>query len=334
MSTALEAEPAWQSPERLVLAPTRPTYQELIENPLECEGDFFDNDRSITSRDLQTRIDGAKVGLALIEPEEAVDQTPLIVVQGMFGIKSAYQKFGEAVARLGKPVVLLEPARLQNIGAMVRRQNIRHPEILPSKVVWAAMREVQQTVQNDRFDAVGHSMGGFIVSQTAAVKPEAFRSIIFAGSAGLDGHNTASFIRRAPAFLMYEALPSISRGDLIKMMPEGCDYNSMAVELTKYLLHNPFRTAAEIWATTNCNIRPELERMQQEQRIKTALLLLLKDRLISPQLSYERAGHLFDEVAEMPNAGHAVFQTQPERTARAVVSLTQRLNQTDFSQAA
>lgn len=277
--------------------------REATIHPLHPEEDFFSPEIPVRSINLEGSIDGTRVDLTIKVPEQALTP-PLIVFPGLVGVKASYENFGVAAAARGTPTVLVKPLPMRG------------------RVILGAVRAAQDYLATEQFDAVAHSKGGHTLT---SADHASLRSIIFAGSAGLDGHNIVTFAWRLPIFMATEFWPAVLSGDMARVIPAGKSCFDVSGEVIEYACRHPFRAAADVWVTSNCDIRPAVERMR-DNKVRMALLLLLKDRLLPPAATLRRSGHLFDHIEEMPNAGHTVFQTEPERAAKAVLALVQRIN--------
>ncbi len=260
-------------------------------------------------------------------PDQVLDPTPLVIINGYAGKKFGYDRLRSQVARLGKPAISLNPPRSQGLVASLDPNGFIHPEELQSQAVWGVMRDVQKQHDHDKridiaeFDLAGHSMGGFVATALARHKPESVKSITYVESVGLEDHSLAEFRPRAVLFFLNELIPALVNNDI--QIDKG-KLHAIKSEL-HYIFHNPLRTIAEGVAVANCNIREDVRYLKQTHGIGTALVLGSNDELIPPDETIRLSSHLFD-YQHIIEGGHLLPITQPEIVAASIFELIDRMN--------
>lgn len=263
-------------------------------------------------------IAGAAIEWTYERPEHITDEIPLIGLHGFGGVKSSYREFRTQVAQRGKGAITYRPARSRGYVGDVDPGNISNPGKLLSQAAWAVMRDVKATTGDTRFDASGHSMGGFTLTQLAKHKPEYLRTAIYVGSVGLDDHTVPQMLGRALRFVNTELRPS----GLIF----GND-GRVALEGLHYMLRNPVRTVGEGLNAAGCSLKKDIP-LIRAAGIKTGAIQFNKDTFFPTDRVTEESAHLFDhyQVLDNPNANHIAPQVLASEVAEAHIQMLKKLH--------
>lgn len=278
---------------------------------------FIPRQASVVSEKIEgyAEVAGARVNYTYENPLESTDDVPALIVPGYVGIKPAYDRFRSEIVQTGKPAITLRPVRSQALSAALHPNYLLHPTGLPSRMAYGVLSDIQQRHGIDRFDAVGHSMGGLVVSLVAQRHPDKIRSASFVASAGLEDHSLAVMSKRLPSFLQHELIPNVPH---LMMESEA----RALYEMFYYIWRNPLRTCVEGIAVSHCDIRPALPRLG-ELGIKTAVLNFASDRLTCNQSIEDEVGPLVDHLETHPRRelGHLAPQLEPKLVATYVTNI-------------
>lgn len=263
-------------------------------------------------------IAGAAIEWTYERPETVTDGIPLIGLHGFGGVKSSYREFRSQVAQRGKSAITYRPARSRGYIGDADLNNVRNPGKLLSQAAWAVMRDVKNTTGDTTFDASGHSMGGYTLTQLAKHKPEHLRTAIYVGSVGLDDHSVPQMLGRALRFVNKELRPS--------GLVSGRDQR-IALEGLHYLVRNPVRTVAEGLNAAGCSLKQDIPNIRAAG-IKTAALQFELDTFFPTHRVTEESAHLFDhyEVLENPTANHIAPQILASEVAEAHMNILKKLH--------
>jgi pimeloyl-ACP methyl ester carboxylesterase len=252
--------------------------------------------------------------------ENLVDTVPLLWVPGYGGIKPAYRRPREGSAQEGRISATWRPIRDLSFVETFRLANLRHPELLPRRTLQSVINYVCDDTESDQVDLACHSMGGFIAALATVKDTERVRNLVLVASAGLEDHSLLTLAKRSLPFFKGEFIPHFHT---LREENEA----RMALEALDYFLRNPLRTMAEGFAVANCNIRDDIERVR-DAGVMIGGLLFAADELFIEENVRDQAGHLFHilDTFEMPDVGHMGPQLHGLAVARAVVSISTRLN--------
>ncbi len=302
------------------VVPSAETHQVALEHP-RPEGVFSPTEEFHG----ETHIARACIRYTLEIPEVISDPTPVIIINGYGGKKFGYEALAGQIAGQGKPTIRLDPPRDQTAAAGFHPKHLLHPERLQSQAVWAIVRNVREQQKDngeidlDQFDLMGHSMGGYIATKLARMKPEVVRSIVLFSSAGLDGHSIFTMAKRLPEFMREELMPAVLHNELKIEKGKAHAFWSEV----DYTLHNPLRTVLEGFAVGGCDIRSDIAFLKHEHGIGIAAIVGTNDRLLPGNETIRKSGHLFDHLRVL-TGGHLLPLTKPEDSAEAVVDITGR----------
>ena len=247
------------------------------------------------------------VAYSYFQPNNPIDDVPIIISPGIVGIKPAYDTFGLACAEAGRKTATIRPMRRHHLSSAAHPDHLLHPLKLPSQAIWAVMRDIRDIYGDEQFDVFAHSMGGPTIMGVADKKPRYIRNINLVGSAGLDGQSTLSLGSKLPAAAK-EILPAILKLEL--------DRQKAVKHILHYAFQNPLRTGAEAIAVSRSNITESIERAR-ENGIKIARLQFKSDPFFPTGNISEESKLAVDLYLEFhdPEAGHLAPLLQPEEIA-------------------
>lgn len=263
---------------------------------------------------------GEELPYTLEVPENVIDEVPLVIIKGYCGIPPAYKPLRRWTARYGKPAITYRTPRAQPWQREFHPLHALHPDRLHSQAAGAVIKDVHGRYGFDNFDGFLHSMGGWTGTGTAEHMPERFRTLVFAGSVGLNGHTLGSLGRRLPSYLWRDLLPSIGNVQLER------DTRAF-LHVLDYIFRNPLRTAREALGVSQCDIR-ERVRILGSLGIKTAGLQFGADGFFYPHEVASHAENVFDvfRVIEDRWATHEAPQTHPKEVAETTLSIIDELH--------
>lgn len=264
------------------------------------------------------RVAEGNVAYTLEEPLYPTDKTAKLIVPGLFGIKPVYEDLAHQMAISGQRAISIRPMRKPSWRNELHPDHLFHPLRLSSQSVWAVMREIRRTHDVDDFDLLAHSMGGPTAIEVAQRKPKYIRTIILAGSAGLDGHNLLTLAAKLPA----AAHDTISA--LLKI--ENDKKIRVARHILHYLLQNPVRTATETIAVSNCNIKDGVQRVR-DLGIKVGRLQFVLDHFFPLENITEDDQQNVDlfHIFHVPSADHLAPITHPTEVAQTNKAMLEEL---------
>lgn len=257
---------------------------------------------------------------------------PALIKHG-YCAKLAYDEFRDELARNGKPAITVETPRDINI-AGTHPKHLFDPLRQHAQTVWAGMKAGVLLAEEARidipqkYDLIGHSLGGSSVTDSAYEHPGWVNSVILFEAAGMYKHSTASLAKNLPLFFAKEMLP------LMREKQDATEYiNSAKLVLNslKYITCNPLRTALEGISISNRDNRPKFMELGK-LGIKTAILVAESDTLISARKTWESNGNdtadIFATLVDQ-KANHLAPQRQSVAAALATLQILDRLNGTN-----
>lgn len=252
--------------------------------------------------------------------QNLTDPVPLLWVPGYGGIKPAYRRPREGSAQKGRISATWRPIRDMSLIDTFRPANLRHPELLPRRTLQSVAQYVCEETGSEQVDLACHSMGGFIAALATVKDTDRIRNLVLVASAGLEDHSLLTLAKRSVPFFKGEFIPHFHT---LREENEA----RMALEALDYFLRNPLRTFAEGLAVANCNIRDDIDRVR-DAGVMIGGLLFASDELFIEENVRDQAGHLFHilDTFDIPEVGHMGPQLHGLAVARAVVSITTRLN--------
>lgn len=281
-------------------------------------GVFAPDPRLYEDLDIPTKsiTETQKIGRATIRTtveapanaSDIIDPIPAMTFGGYLSDETSYEGLRKAVARSGK-VTLTQ----QVLGTFTGRnlKDITNPyELLYQSALEvidiypSLLNKLGVDVDDTKYDAYTHSMGGPVSIFLARRNPDLFRSIVMDGSPGLEPHHTGVMLSRLPYFF---------RKDLRKVgNPQLLGRTALSVG------RDPLRYFAEGIMVSNCDIREGIQELR-EHGIKIASLFGLSDSLVSARNSIIHSGHIPDLAGIHFNhkAHHLWPQTNPFDVAMA-----------------
>lgn len=250
-------------------------------------------------------ISNAEVGFSVEQPEDPdliTDPIPVVIVHGFYGIEAAYGGFRNALAQQGRIVVTYGRAH-QSLSRFLHPSQLGKPHRLISQAPLAVIRALDAEV-----DAIGHSYGGANAVDLAAHKPDHFRTVTIAASAGTNGHSLLTLAKNTPDETLHEVIP---------MVPEL--YHAIGVrglwEAVRYG-SNPIRLFSETFDVATRDVRHTIPEVQKHG-IPVAAIQSLDDKFFPIHEVDEHIGELVDEfrVFPYPDAGHSAMMRMPVQFA-------------------
>lgn len=266
--------------------------------------------------EFTTIIGGAVVSYTVETPASPIDDTPIIIAAGFYGIEPGYRDLRGSLAQRGKTTITYRRGIRQGLDFFDPRHFLK-PYRLTQQSPYSVMRDLQRNHDMEEFDVVGHSMGGTTAVDIARHHPKYFRSIVLLGSAGLNGHGLANLAVRSPIFLSKELAPSMP-AILNKF---NFDDAKHAVE---YAGSNPVRVLSEAVHVARHDIRPDFQ-MLKASGIKTGVLAFEGDEFFPVQSVRQHSKNLPDEYSEIAG-NHISPQVNPEFVASHILNMLSILN--------
>lgn len=266
--------------------------------------------------EFTTIIGGAVVSYIVETPESPIDDTPILITAGFYGIEPGYRDLRGSLAQRGKTTVTYRRGIRQGLDFFDPRHFFK-PYRLTQQSPYSVMRDLQRNHDMEKFDVVGHSMGGTTAVDIAKHHPEYFRSIVLLGSAGLNGHGLANLAVRSPMFLGKELLPSMPA------MVGKFNFDD-ARHAVEYAGSNPVRVASEAVHVARHDIRRDFH-ILEDNGIKTVVLAFMGDEFFPVESVRQHSKKLPNEYAEIPG-NHISPQVNPEFVAGHILNMLGILN--------
>jgi hypothetical protein len=127
--------------------------------------------RGFRKIEVDARLGSTALDCLYYHPDVATDDTPIGIAEGLGAPRGVYLEVAEAVAELGRPVILYKPPRVENALSAFQPENIRDPLIFQMKAVHAALKAIHNSERVTELrggrpvsevDLAGHSMGNYI----------------------------------------------------------------------------------------------------------------------------------------------------------------------------
>ncbi|CAN5170728.1 hypothetical protein BH09PAT3_BH09PAT3_0670 [soil metagenome] len=256
------------------------------------------------------------------EQQETEVQAYNIWVPGFFGIHCAYANLRHASAVLDPTVgdISMQAPRKRDL----IHSDLRPSEMLP-KAVWGVMKDVMLETGVERFNLIGHSMGGAAVVNTATFiveqkDPRFIKSVAMNASAGVTGHNILSLV---PAVGLMFTQEIARKRALLTHHVGGEKLATARHELFEYARHP--QTVLEMIGVSHCNILGKVEKLS-EDGVVTIGLFFPKDPLFK---AHKAEKNLQDRVTafsileDPADAGHVASLLYPTEVAAENLRLRQ-----------
>lgn len=240
-------------------------------------------------------------------PAEPHDDTVEIHVNGLAAAKPPYRGVRKASASIGQMSVSLRPARGTAVQDLLAPRTLFHTEGLASESVLAVMDDIDRRFGLSRVKLRSHSMGGRTGVAVAEAAPERVDHITLVNAAGLEEHSLLVMMSRLTKFMKNDILPHRS------LLYQEFHDPQVAVDIMRYILQNPLRTAAEAISISEADIRDRVRRLIGLQGIAVSIIDAEYDSLVSNKGVEASLGGEVMHYAMLsnPEIGHLGPQTHP-----------------------
>lgn len=251
-----------------------------------------------------TRVSSAKVDFTRETPDDLIDETPVIIIQGFMGPQIVYDGLRGALAQLGRDTITVGRAGFQTPCAAVSKKHRFTQQKVTAQTPWA----VQKALHIPKVHAVAHSMGVPITFNKAVRRPERFASVTSLGGAGLTGHGVVDLGLRLP----------LAAKEIKKGMPAMKQAYGLAgvIAVGKYFAVNPARPIFEAIDVSRQDIRGTFP-ILRESGVPTAVGAFINDAFFDEEVVEKEVGKEADVFrrihAEL--AGHIAPQLEPKLVA-------------------
>ncbi len=276
--------------------------------------------------DLYTRhtttapFDGKSIEYDYFQSDTPIDETPIIINNGYCAPAIVYDALAIGLAQNGRNVIRYRPPRSVSIGRMAVGGHLSNPLKKHAQAGWAVMKDSNKKFGLTQFDALGHSMGTPISLMLAEAKPEAVRSVMCTGGAGLDGAGGLFVMSAKGAKLLKDEV--IHERDKLRQLGHS---KTVGQEVMKHILLHPVDTLAEGYYVSRINSVPNLIRVQQAG-VRLGLVIFGKDTFFKPDTVLNHVGNYFDYRLVLPDAKHIHPQIYPFEHSLEQVEAFSHLN--------
>ncbi len=266
------------------------------------------------------RVNGANVRYDLYEPESPTEETPILINNGYCAPAIVYDALAVGLAEEGRSVVRYHPPR--HVGAIraMTHGHFANPLKKHTDASEAVMLDVIKHTGSPKIDILGHSMGTPISLRVATESPEAVRSIMTTGGAGLDSAGGIVLMGlRSLKLFKREILDEMERLEQLGEM------SAVAREVFEHIALHPYDTLAEGYYVSRINVVPDLQRAKAFG-IRVGALIFEYDSLFNADNIVEHVGDEFDYLEVIRGAKHIHPQLEPRRHAAEQVAASTALN--------
>lgn len=262
--------------------------------------------------------DGAKVACKRFEPLDITPKGTVLVAPGYLGIQPSYENFGHAMALEGWNTLIIRMLRRHQLKNEIHPTHILDPLLLSSQALWAVIKENRTIFGIEEVSAVSHSTGGPTTMKMLDAKPNAVKSVLLVGSAGLDHHSSFSLATKLPGGVL-EILRAIPKLDL--------DRRRAARHLLHYAFQDPFRTAREAIAVSSADINDSIAKARASGvkvgrlQFKADPFFPINNILDSDKLDVD----LYREYHD-PNAGHLEIILNSRSAASSISEMLENMH--------
>ncbi|MBP9852654.1 MAG: Serine aminopeptidase [Patescibacteria group bacterium] len=256
------------------------------------------------------------------------DPTPILINNGYCAPAIVYDALAIGLAQNGRRVIRIHPPRCVSLGRRFFGGHVTNPLKKHAQAAWAVTKHASQEFGFDQIDTLGHSMGTPISLMLAAEKPQAVRSVMCTGGAGLDG--AGGFIAmsaKGAALLKHEVYDERAKIGAIG------DRNAVGREVARHILSHPLDTLAEGYYVSRANATPSLRRARAAG-VLVGALLFEKDSFFKADAVLRHIGSELDYSVVIPDAKHIHPQLYPTEHAREQVEAFAALNTPRFRNSA
>jgi len=254
-----------------------------------------------------------------------------IWVPGFFGIHSAYNQLRHEATLLDPHAgnISMHAPRKHDLWHSLSPQNSLHPSLMLSKAVWGIIKDTAEDTGVQKFNLIGHSMGGPAVVNAATYiqrnkDGSLLNSVTLNASAGVTNHNIATLAPRAARLLTDEIR---SNWPELSKRVGGHDRAVATRELIRYMFHR--QTFLEMLAVSNCNILDKIATLSET--VPTAGLFFPSDPLFDVDRAERNLSsrvHAFEVMQTPETAGHVAPQLYPAEVAAKNLAVRQSFGQT------
>lgn len=143
--------------------------------------------------------DGVRLHYRIWKPAEDHYKGNVLLVHGLGGSTFCWRKNTDALVQAGYLVLAVD---LPGFGYSDRKSGIDHSQENRSLLLWNLLEQVNETLtaeaKVDRWNLVGHSMGGGTVASMALANPGNTRLVVLADGAVLTGGGSRGFLMEYP----------------------------------------------------------------------------------------------------------------------------------------
>ena len=264
--------------------------------------------------------DGHSVKYDFFEPNIPTDDVPILINNGYCAPAIVYDALAIGLAQNGRRVIRLHPPRSVSIGRRVLGGHTTNPLKKHAQAAWAVTKHASNEFDFDQIDELGHSMGTPISLLLAAEKPQAVRSVMCTGGAGLDGAGGFVTMSAKGAKLLKNEVFD-ERANMVAIGARGV----VAREVARHVFSHPMDTLAEGYYVSRTNSTPNL-RKARSAGVLIGAILFEKDSFFQPQRVIDHIGSELDYYAVIPDAKHIHPQIYPVEHAKEQVAAFQMLN--------
>lgn len=263
-----------------------------------------------TKHFLYNKLDHFGLDIYYYQPEEPVDEVPLIVIPGFAVTRVVYERLAEEMARKGRKVSLHLPPRKHSRRAAYSRTHLLDALQLQAQATRGNMKSIRAYSGEEQFDVIGHSMGNLI--GVKALHPllamgsiAMVRSMLSDGGAGLNGPGCA--IKYA------KRLPNVVKNELVHGVPRMMEISpaSMKSEATRHIVSSIGRLAREGYQVMmKAEVRDRVADLR-DAGVHYGALLPEYDQFFPPEEILEHSEELLDWYRIIPEAYHVHANTHP-----------------------
>jgi pimeloyl-ACP methyl ester carboxylesterase len=292
--------------------------------------------RGFRKIEVDARLGSTALDCLYYHPDVATDDTPIGIAEGLGAPRGVYLEVAEAVAELGRPVILYKPPRVENALSAFQPENIRDPLIFQMKAVHAALKAIHNSERVTELrggrpvsevDLAGHSMGNYIavgaahhdtVEQPGDVSIRTLTSI---AGAGLDWNNGPQQLQRHAKRMW----PGIILNEVYKGAPYiiKASSNEVRMDAINHIFRNLPRLLRE---TVKIVWSPGVHKKARdliEHGVPYGAILPAEDEFFYHVKVLQRSGDILgDNYDVVPNANHVYPNTHPKEFAPHLIGMT------------
>lgn len=266
--------------------------------------------------------DGKPIKYDFFESDLPVDDVPIMISNGYCAPAVVYDAIAIGLAQNGRNVIRFHPPRNVSLGRMALGGHIRNPLKKHSQAGWEVIKDGQKKYKFDKVDILGHSMGTPTAFMLAEQKPEAIRSVMCTGGAGLDG--------AGGLFIMAARGGRLLKNDVFdekEKLKQLGNTRTVGQEIAKHILSHPLDTLAEGYYVSRADAAPSLIRVHKAG-VRIGAILFEKDVFFRPNNVLNHVGKYFDYYVVLPDAKHIHPQIYPFKHSKEQIDAFAKLNST------